>query len=84
MLDPDVSPRLFVTEYGIVLFIYLGPDQYEGSVCDAWQTAAGLSEGVTIHGTTVRPPGEAPTYECAAILTRHLLDEGEARKLEWS
>jgi len=70
------SPKIFITESGVVLFIYLGMAEYEGALCDAWQTAVELIDGFTVHGTTARPPGEAPNFECASLLAQHLIEGG--------
>ncbi len=78
MLVTHTNPRLFITECGTVLFTYLGLAEYKGAICDAWQTAVERLDGLLIHGTIVRPPGDNPDGDCATVLAQQLWDEEDS------
>lgn len=74
----DTSPKIFLTDCGVVLFTYLGLAEYRDTVCTAWQTAVELLDGLMVSGTMVRPPGEVPDSVCASELAQYLWDSGRS------
>ncbi len=73
MLIFETNPRLYLTEHGTVLFLYLGTGEVGGSLCEVWQSAVQLPSGETTHGSVALLPGLLPTLACACSLVKNLV-----------